>query len=272
MAYATVMVHVELDSPSEARVRLAQTFADQFHSTLIGVAAAAVPPLAGDIAIPGEIIDEEHQALRSRLAQQEEAFRQIAGNAKKLAEWRSGIEPPTDFLARQARTADLVIIGRERLSSNIYSSLDPAALILAAGRPVLVVPTSLDLLDARSVLVAWKDTREARRALQDSLPFLHEAEHVFVVAVTEDEKDSSFEQSLADVLRYLTRHRINATARTIAASGGTVASALLSFARENHVGLLVAGAYGHSRLGEWVFGGVTREVLRTSPICCLLSH
>jgi nucleotide-binding universal stress UspA family protein len=272
MSYATVMVHVDLDSPSEARTRLSLKFADQFDSTLIGAAAIGIPPVAIEGAeAAAQIIDEEYDAVRSRLARAENAFRRIASGSKKLAEWRSDIQFPTDFLRQEANAADLIVVGRERTSASLYYSLDPGALILNAGRPILAVPKTVESIDARSVVVAWKDTREARRALQDCLPFLHEAENVFIVEVTEKDNESP-EQGLSGVSHYLTRHRIKATTRIIGCSGGTPATALLSFSKEHEAGLLVAGAYGHSRLGEWMFGGVTRELLQTCPICCLLSH
>jgi nucleotide-binding universal stress UspA family protein len=74
------------------------------------------------------------------------------------------------------------------------------------------------------------------------------------------------------VVRYLTRHRINATSRVVLQKHRSVAAELIKFAQEDGADLLVTGAYGHSRLGEWIFGGVTRDLLATSAICCLMSH
>jgi nucleotide-binding universal stress UspA family protein len=74
------------------------------------------------------------------------------------------------------------------------------------------------------------------------------------------------------VVRYLTRHRINANSRAVLQQHGSSAAELVKFAQEDGADLLVTGAYGHSRLGEWIFGGVTRGLIATSPICCLMSH
>ena len=104
---------------------------------------------------------------------------------------------PTEFIAREACAANLLIIGRERLSEDPFRSLDPGALLLKVGRPILLVPTGLDRSHANRVAVAWKDTREARRALSDTLPFLHDAEKVFLVEVCAE--------------NYLSRHRITTT-------------------------------------------------------------
>jgi nucleotide-binding universal stress UspA family protein len=73
-------------------------------------------------------------------------------------------------------------------------------------------------------------------------------------------------------VRYFTRHRINANPRVVLLQQGSGAAELIKFAQEDGADLLVTGAYGHSRLGEWIFGGVTRDLLGTSPICCLMSH
>jgi nucleotide-binding universal stress UspA family protein len=75
-----------------------------------------------------------------------------------------------------------------------------------------------------------------------------------------------------DVARYLERHRISGGPRVILHQNGSGAAALIRVAAEEGADLLVAGAYGHTRLGEWMFGGVTRDLLATSPICCLMSH
>jgi nucleotide-binding universal stress UspA family protein len=136
---------------------------------------------------------------------------------------------------------------------------------------VLTVPNALDRLHANRVAVAWKDTREARRALSDSLPFLHDAEKILVVEVCAKHEAETNQRRISDVMNYLVRHRItNGTGLVLQAENVTVE--LLRVVHTEHIDLLVAGAYGHSRVGEWVFGGVTRDLLRKSPICCLFSH
>jgi len=137
---------------------------------------------------------------------------------------------------------------------------------------VLVVPTGVDSLRAKHVVIGWKDTREARRAVQDSLPLLHEAEHVTIVEVCEEGMEEQAQRRIDDVAHYLTRHRIKVAARTVAHSKGPAADELIRVGREQSADLIVAGAYGHSRLGEWIFGGVTRGLLRSCPVCCLFAH
>ena len=129
----------------------------------------------------------------------------------------------------------------------------------------------LNHLYANRIAVAWKDTREARRALSDSLPFLHDAEKVFLVEVCTEHEAKAVQHRMSNIMNYLARHHIT-TATALMLQAANVTDELLGVVRKEDVDLLVAGAYGHSRLGEWVFGGVTHDLLHKSPVCCLFSH
>jgi nucleotide-binding universal stress UspA family protein len=135
----------------------------------------------------------------------------------------------------------------------------------------VTVPNGLDQLRAARVAIAWKDTREARRALSDSMPFLRDAEKVFLVEVCEDHDAEAAQRRVSDVINYLTRHHIT-TSTGLVLRARNATDELLRVIRTEQVDLLVAGAYGHSRLGEWAFGGVTRDFLHKGPVCCLFSH
>jgi nucleotide-binding universal stress UspA family protein len=133
----------------------------------------------------------------------------------------------------------------------------------------LVVPNEVTSFSGKRIAIAWKDTREARRAVVDSLPFLEMAENVTIVEVCKDE----FPSKLGDVASFLGWHRVNVTSRRLQPIRDmSTTQCLLQFIRNENVDLIIVGAYGHTRLGEWIFGGVTRTLLRESPICCLFSH
>jgi len=171
------------------------------------------------------------------------------------------LDYPADALARKARSADLVVIGQTKGPGDAFGSLDPGEALLKIGRPTLVVPDGVSSLRAEHVVIGWKDTREARRAVQDALPFLHEASRVTVVEIYESGEESTPQAHIDDVVRYLTRHRITAIPRVILREQGPCAAQLVKLAQEEGADLIVTGAYGHSRLGEWIFGGVTRDLL-----------
>jgi nucleotide-binding universal stress UspA family protein len=101
---------------------------------------------------------------------------------------------------------------------------------------------------------------------------LQRAGEVMVAEVAETAPEEVAEKGLDDVANYLKRHGVGVTAKVFLRRDGTIASEIIRFAQREKSDLLVAGAYGHSRLGEWVFGGVTRDLLERSPICCLFAH
>ena len=269
MAYATIVVHVGVDTHSDDRIHLAIGLSKRFSATLIGACARGFRPIyTQGTVIATQPTDRQFEDLESTLARLNKRFHQIEG--QRSSEWRSAIEPPSEFLAHEARAADILVLSRDRAPGDFYDSLDPAGLILTAGRPVLLVPPGVRSLEIRRVVIAWKDTREARRAIQDALPLLHEAETVIVLSISEGGEDNGTQVN--DVIRYLQRHRIKATPRAVIRDKESAAEELIQFAKAENSDLIVAGAYGHSRLGEWIFGGVTRSLLKNSPACCLFSH
>lgn len=272
MSFATVMVHVGLDDASAPRIRLAARLSDRFNSTLIGVAAYAPPPPAYSGDFVGDYLSEDElEDFTAHLKRRGDEFRVIAGEHRSKVEWRSDIDFPGDVVAREARAADLVVIGRDPAPGDGHRSLDPGSAILKTGRPILVVPPALEALRAERVVIGWKESREARRAVQDALPFLHEASRVSIVEICEQGYENEVRWHMDDLAHYLTRHRITVGAPIIA-HAKTEADELVNIASKQGADLVVTGAYGHSRLGEWIFGGVTRDLLAKSPICCLMSH
>ena len=268
MSFATMLVHVDIEHDSERRIELAISLADRFQATLIGVAGCALWPafIAGDVGLT-ESGQYDLQKVAARFDETGKTFR-ARGRSLERIEWRSALEPPGELLLREARAADLLIVGR-RHSEN---DADPGVIVLRAGRPVLLAPDTVAALPLRRVVVAWKDTRECRRAVRDALPFLQQAKEVLLVGMGEHKSQSHGKKELADVAAYLVRHRVIVAAEVWRRPQRPVAAELLHVVKEEKADLIVAGCYGHSRLGEWIFGGVTRELLTASPVCCLLSH
>ena len=269
MSYASIMVAVDLGEHARDRIRLAGHLADVFQAHLIGV-AAEMPPYQGASAgpTPGSayFIPSIQEAVLNDLRLAHDTFDQAASGRSNV-EWRSTLDFPLAFLTSQATAADLVVVGRHRKGHPLLS-VDPGDALMELGRPVLVVPPKIDRVDLKRVVVAWKNTREARRAVWDAIPLLKRASHIHVVTVNEDDRACGAE----DVARYLKVHDIQATPSQTDAGGVAVSEALLDVVAECGADLLVAGAYGHGRLREWIFGGVTRDLLAAAPICCLMSH
>ena len=269
MSFLTMMVHVNVERDCEQRVQLALALADRFQAALIGVAGLAPRPAfaAAGVVVYHEPTERDRRAASARLDDMGKKFRD-QGQHLKQVEWRTAFELPS----REARAADLVIVGARHTGGNVHDLVDPGMILLRAGRPVLVVPDTVAPLQLRRVVVAWKNTRECRRAVRDALAFLQQAKEVLLVGIGEGESESSAKRTLSDVAGYLLRHRVAAVHDIWRQGRGPVAAELLRLVQDEKAGLIVAGGYGHSRLGEWVFDGVTHQLLASSPVCCMLSH
>ncbi|KQT59912.1 universal stress protein UspA [Methylobacterium sp. Leaf456] len=272
MTYASIMVAVDLTAPSRERVRLAGHLADDFGAGLIGVAAEepafALAPV-GPTPASAYALAAASESVLTDLKAAHAAFLEAAG-PRSGVEWRSNLDFPLPYLIAQAACADLVVVRRRSETGPPAFTLDPGDLVMRLGRPMLLVPPGTDHLEAKRVAIAWKNTREARRAMRDALPFLLRASHVAVITV--DEGKGRDDEDGRDTVRLLQAHGIEASAVQGGSGDATTAEALLDAVGEQGADLIVAGAYGHGRLREWAFGGVTRDLLHGAPVCCLLSH
>jgi nucleotide-binding universal stress UspA family protein len=271
-SFATMMVHLDVTRDCESRVQLALALADRFQATLIGVAGLALRPAfaAGGVVVYHEPTEPDCRAVSARLDDMGRRFH-AKGRHLKQVEWRTALELPYELVSREARAADLVIVGTRHSGGNVHDLVDPGAILLRSGRPVLVVPDVVALLQLRRVVVAWKDTRECRRAVRDAVPFLQQAKDILIVGIDEGQSEAA-KRNLSDVAEYLRRHRVVVAREVWRRARGLIASELLHIVREEGADLIVAGGYGRSRLDEWIFGGVTHELLASSPVCCMLSH
>lgn len=248
----TILLSLDIGSSVVPLVHLSVDLAKRFDARLIGISAANVPSPA---VTSGNVMQRERKAIGYSLGQLRKEFEEIADAAADI-EWRSAVADPTHFLVESARMADLIVAGTPEGGAihDTHRTVDPGRLALNAGRPVLFVASGARRIQADRVLVAWKDTREARRAVADAVPLLLLAKDVRVVTVDKAADDNS-RASLSDVTSFLARHGIKAHAEIFLkkADGWT----LPELAKMMDAGLIVSGAFGHSRFQERVFGGVT---------------
>ncbi|MCJ2012800.1 universal stress protein [Methylobacterium sp. J-076] len=270
MSYATILVCVDLSGAAPARIRLAAGLTPRFEAILTGAAARKVPApvLVSDISDAQLQEERNREVVRAELECARDVFVRNAEGAFDT-EWRATHATPLTHLVAEARAADLVVVGQEGEGAEDRGTLGVASgpVLMEAGRPVLVVPLEVEALRAARIVVAWKDTVETRRAVSGALPFIRRADQVFVAGVGEGAHAEGAEQ----VAAHLARHGAAVTTHLIQDRKGP-AEEILDFARRQDADLIVMGAYGHSRMREWAFGGVTRDLLRRSPVCCLMSH
>jgi nucleotide-binding universal stress UspA family protein len=275
MSFAAFLVYVEADAMPKQRVRLAANLADRFAAHLIGVSALAIPPpIVANGMVLSDTTDVDIELMRAGLTEKGDWFRRLAGVDRHMLEWRQGLDFPLEVVSREARSADLVILGQVSKWESAYRTFDPGRAILKMGRPALVVPKAVSSVKADHIVIGWKDTREARRAVRDAVPFLQRAVRVTLVGACEPDEELAATGQLDDVTHYLRRHdiRIKGSAKVVLLREKSGAEQLIGLAQDEGADLLVTGAYGHSRLGEWIFGGMTRDLITTSPICCFMSH
>jgi len=277
MTYAAIITHVQPEAEAAPRLACANALARRFGARLIGLGAEMIQPLAFDngfYSADAEWVIAMRQTIEEQLVASHEVFkRETAGVADADKCWLSGIDSPTPTLAAASRAADLIVVGGgPRRDQSSYRDVDSAELTVQAGRPVLVVPADEKPLSAAKIVLAWKDSREARRALSDAMPFLEAAEAVLVVEICEDGSAEDAKIRTEDVAEVLRRRGAKAEAKVIASSHEPAGAQILGAATAFGADLIVLGCFGHSRLGEWVFGGVTRDVLAQDDIYLLLSH
>ena len=275
MDYKTVMVSLALDRPNDACLAVAGDIAERFGARVIGIAASDVkPPLYfADGGYAQKFLDDEATAVRRKLSELEAEFRNSIEKRAKSVEWRSVQTLPTPYVLQQARAADILVIGaRNEAIVDPCAAADPSDLVMQAGRPIIVVPPTVQWLDFRSVLVAWKDVKEARRAVFDALPILARARDVTIVEIAEQGTSRANALShVKDVASWLDGHGIIASTFVPESEAG-VPEQLDRFAAEVGAGAVIAGAYGHSRLREWILSGVTRHLATGSQRCAFLSR
>jgi len=277
MSYKTLMVYADEGLDSDTRVTLACDLAGVFDAHLIGVSGSApVPPPMGDPYMGGGMLGEALTLYRdlaeANVTRAEARFREITDDRITAAGWRGHIGFPAELMIAQSRAADLLILGRRTDRAPFYGP-DPADVLMAAGRPVLVVPPAAPRTPVGwPAVIAWSESREARRAVVAALPMLRQTGKVHVFEVCDDEDTAEARDRLEDVVAWLGRHGITADATVHDPTGGNCADAILEFAADKAAGLIVAGGYGHARLREWALGGVTRSLLDHGPVCLLLSH
>ena len=276
MTYATVMVGLSIDQPNEARLEIGGQLAERFGAKVIGIAAAEFsPPLyftSGEQA--QKLVDQGRAAIKNRLAEVESEFRAAMQNRVTEMEWRCAEDFPARYIVQQARASDIIVVGEAGRGTiaDPFVQVSPSDLVMQAGRPLLVVPDACNWLDWRSVLIAWKDTVEARRAATDALPMLRKATDVTVVEIVEEQANRPAALSrVKDVAAWLSRHGVSASEQ-VPEECGEAGGLLERIASEVGAGVVVAGAYGHSRLREWILGGVTRRLVNPSNRCSLLSR
>lgn len=272
MAYKDLLVQIDPSNTCNVALEAAVILGRQFGAHIVGLCADDRDFIP---AFGGAEIRERMLELAQRQAEQREAAakdrfeRQFAGTELSI-EWRTTSNTPDTSVALQARYADLVLtdqpdeMERDRVDG----------LLLGSGRPTLLMPRygRYAKIGTR-VLVAWDESREATRAVNDAIPFLLKAKSVTVLSVMRKREARNGPPATSrDLAHHLARHGITVESGFDVDSEIDVAEILLSRAADLSADLIVMGAYGHARFRELVMGGVTRSMMEHMTAPVLMSH
>jgi nucleotide-binding universal stress UspA family protein len=275
MSYRTLMC-VPILGRSNARLMEATAcLARKFNAGVLGLAACrSIHCICRDYAIPANVFDEDRKQIEYQIQNAELEFRSAVAGLSGGTDWKAHtcLEPLAAHVAEEAVSADLIVGPLNEGSDAIDETRQPdlCDLVMRVGRPVLLVPASRPCASFERVLVASKDTREARRAIADALPFLAKAAALTVVAIDDGGDTAAARSSVARVGTWLERHGIAAQTEATSATKAN-GPQLAEIAREAKADLIVAGAFGYSRQGRWVLGGITSQLLNGIQ-CALVSH
>ena len=280
MSYRSILVHLDRSRQAAPRVAAAAALALLYDAHLIGLAPSGWVLMPSE-ATPALGLAAYQEAATKELREQAQlcvdSFEQQVMRLG-ISSYESRIEEgfAEGAMALAARYCDLTVVSQvDPDEPGSAAVLLPQDVLLQSGRPLLVLPYAgaCSFAPASRVLVGWNASREAARAMHDALPLLQAAARVEVV-VFETPEDADLKHGPlpgADIGLWLSRHGVAVEAKYIPAKVGA-GEALLSRAADMSADLIVAGGYGHSRLREAVLGGVTRTLLRSSPVPVLLSH
>lgn len=270
-AIRSILLHLDSSERCAERIRIAANLATTFDAQVSGV-YSVIPSMlryplgldATSVLVDLERYDEECRRKASRLFNGQRA----AGNRMR---WEDVPGDAIGSLACRAIYADLLVLG-QRDDAMPLAAETPSDfvfdLLARSGRPALVVPFAGSFASVgRTVLIAWKASREAARAVASALPWLSSAHKVHAIGYGEHA-----EQSLQCLQAYLSCHQVRVTAHLSAVRDVSVGEDLLSRAADLGADMMVMGCYGHSRAREWMLGGVSRSILRAMTVPVLMAH
>ena len=262
--YKSILVHVDPTAMADERLRVAADLARRAGGRLIAIGAQS----PRDVIDPGNgyldsgTVQALQDALTEALDDAERRARAAAGDLPFV--WRGWRAAPVPTMAAEARGADLVIASPAPRHVDRTLIASAGDLIMTTGLPVLVVPPGAKTVMSRRAVVGWKNTAQSRAAVGAALPWLQAAEQVLLLRVTGGD-ESGAPAELADVAERLRLHGVKVETALMRKSGA-VSEDLLQRTRELDADVLVVGAYAHSRASEWMFGGVTRDLITGASI------
>jgi nucleotide-binding universal stress UspA family protein len=271
-----LVVNLSGRAPQDFAADYAISMAATFGAHVAGLAFLYEPVIPDGTlgGVPVDLIElqrEENSKTAKDAVDRFEAATKKAGVAAQSRILDATFGGAATLFARTARRFDLAVVGQAQREHGASEELMIEGALFESGRPVVVVPyIQKSGLTLERVLVCWDGGRTAARAVGDAMPFLERAKAVDIVIVAEERKND--EITGAKLSEHLARRGIKANVKRIAKGGLAVDAAILDYAADSGADFMVMGGYGHSRLREFILGGVTRSILASMTLPVLMSH
>ncbi len=247
----------------------------QAHLTGIAFIYDPVVPISGTGYIPADVIESQRADNETAAEAAIKDFTVATDRAGISAEPQmlsASLTGAGDQFARMARRFDLAIVGQAQPEMSTMEQIIGETTLFESGRPIIMVPYIQKApFKTGNVMICWDGSRTAARAVADAIPVLGKSSRIEIVSVT-SERGKEDEIEGADIGQHLARHGLKVDVHRISRGNIDVADALLSHAADSAADLMVMGGYGHSRLREFVLGGVTRSIFQSMTLPVLLSH
>jgi nucleotide-binding universal stress UspA family protein len=272
-----IVVNLTGGAPQDFAADYAVSVAETFGAHVSGVAFVYEPVIPGSVlgGVPTDLIEaqrEENSKTARAAVQRFEAASTQAGVSAETRILDASIAGAADLFGRIARRFDLAVVGQAQPEEGASQELLIEGVLFDSGRPVIIVPyVQKRGLRLERVLVCWDGSRPATRAIADALPFLQRAKAIDIVVVS-GERGKGRELAGTNMARHLGRHGLEVEIKRLVAGEVDVQSAIQALVADSGAEFMVMGGYGHSRLREFILGGVTRTILSSMTVPVLMSH
>ena len=273
-----IAIYLSSDSACTRRIDAGLQLAKEHNATAVGVYPTDSPGHYYDDSIVPQDVRKILSGRRSDLKESiRKQFLERAQAQGVNAEWRAPQGEADDALALHARYCDLLVMSKAERVDSVTSIIPdlPESVVMAAGRPVLMIPTAGPVPTiGRRVLYCWDQRREAARAFSDAAVFLKHCKELVVLEVDRDERlfrERDIRED--DFSKFCVSQGYPAPKHLVKKSDGIgVGNVILNTASDSGSDLIVMGAYGHSRMRQWVMGGASRTLLSSMTVPVLLAH
>ncbi len=272
-----IIVNLSVTKNDNAVANYAASVAAALQAHITGVAFIYDPiiPISDGGYIPAEVIETQradNEAAAESAIKSFTAATDRAGISAEPLTLNSSLAGAADRFARIARRFDLAIVGQGQPEGSSMEQIVAETTLFGSGRPVIMVPYIQKApFKIDNVMICWDGSRAAARAVADAIPILGKNGHIEIISVL-NEPGKQDEIEGTDIGRHLARHGLKVDVHRISGGDIDVGDALLSHAADSSADFMVMGGYGHSRLREFVLGGVTRLIFESMTVPVLLSH